>query len=53
MIPLTVPETGRLLTHPPPPAAPRTGWTGGAATSLFTLYHQRTHSRRVEIALVR
>jgi hypothetical protein len=30
MIPLTVPETGRLLTHPPPPTA--TGWTGGAAT---------------------
>ncbi len=31
MIPLTVPETGRLLAHPPP-AAPGTGWTGGAVT---------------------
>ena len=32
MIPLTVPETGRLLAARPHPAAPRTGWTGGAAT---------------------
>jgi hypothetical protein len=32
MIPLTVPETGRLLAHPPHQAAPRTGWTGGVAT---------------------
>ena len=32
MIPLTVPETGRLLAHPPPPGSAGTGWTGGAAT---------------------
>ena len=38
MIPLTVPEAGRLLAHPPPPASvghwleSGTGWTGGAAT---------------------
>ena len=55
MIPLTVPETGRLLTRPPPP--------GGAAHWLdwrrrhqacSRWYHQRTRlARRVEIALVR
>jgi hypothetical protein len=32
MIPLTVPETARLLGHPPHPATPGTGWTGGVAT---------------------
>ena len=34
MIPLTVPETGRLLTHPPPalrPAPPTAGRPGAAA----------------------
>jgi SRSO17 transposase len=55
MIPLTVPETGRLLGHPPPP--------GGAAHCLdwprrrqarSRWYHQRTRlGRRIEIALVR
>jgi hypothetical protein len=30
MIPLTVPETARVLSHPPHPAAPGTGQTGGA-----------------------
>jgi hypothetical protein len=32
MIPLAVPETGRLLAHPPPPDSARPGWTGGATT---------------------
>ena len=32
MIPLTVPETARLLAHPPPPGAAGTGWPGDAAT---------------------
>jgi len=53
MITLTVPETGRLLTHPPPPSAAgqwliwrrrhqaRSAW-----------YHQRTRLIRDEITLV-
>jgi len=48
MIPLTVPETGRLLGHPPPP--------GSAGHWLYWRHrhHQRTRlARRVEIALVR
>jgi hypothetical protein len=32
MIPLTVPETGRLIAHPPPLGAAPTGWPGAAAT---------------------
>ena len=32
MIPLTIPETGRLLSHPPRLAPLGAGWTGAAAT---------------------
>ncbi len=55
MIPLTVPETGRLLGHPPPPgsAGHWLDWRRRhQAGSRW--YHQRTRlARRVEIALVR
>jgi SRSO17 transposase len=55
MIPLTVPETGRLLGHPPPPgsAAHWLAWRRRhQARSRW--YHQRTRlGRRVEIVLVR
>jgi SRSO17 transposase len=54
MIPLTVPETGRLLGHPPPPgtAGHRLGWRRRhQARSAW--YHQRTRlARDNEIALV-
>ena len=52
MIPLTVPETGRLLTHPPPPRA--TGhWLNWRRRhqARSRWYHQRTRLTR-EIALV-
>ena len=55
MIPLTVPETGRLLTRPPPPgsAAHWPGWRR-CHQARSRWYHQRTRlARRVEIALVR
>ena len=55
MIPLTVPETGRLLAHPPPPgsAAYWLNWRRRhQARSRWC--HQRTRlARRVEIALAR
>jgi SRSO17 transposase len=55
MIPLTVPETGRLLAHPPPPQA--TGhWLNWRRRhqALSAWYHQRTRlARDAEIALVR
>jgi hypothetical protein len=47
MIPLTVPETGRLLTHPPPPAA--TGhWLDWRRRhqARSAWYHQRTRLAR-------
>jgi hypothetical protein len=53
MIPLTVPETGRLLTHPPPPG---TAWhwlnrrRRHQARSAW--YHQRTRLVRDETAQV-
>jgi SRSO17 transposase len=54
MIPLTVPETGRLLTHPPPPqaAARWLNWRRHhQARSAW--YHQRTRlARDTAIALV-
>jgi hypothetical protein len=54
MIPLTVPETGRLLTHPPPPDT--TGrWLDGRRRhqSRAARYHQRTRlARDAQIALV-
>ena len=55
MIPLTVPETGRLLGHPPPPgsAAHWLDWRR-RHQACSRWYHQRTRlARRVEIALVR
>jgi SRSO17 transposase len=55
MIPLTVPETGRLLGHPPPPVS--TGhWLDWRRRhqACSRWYHQRTRlARHVEIALVR
>jgi SRSO17 transposase len=54
MIPLTTPETGRLLGHPPPPGAAghwRTWRRRHQARSRW--YHQRTRlARDIEIALV-
>jgi SRSO17 transposase len=53
MIPLTVPEAGRLLTHPPPPSA--TGhWLDWRRRhqARSAWYHQRTRLIRDEIALV-
>ncbi|MBV9093106.1 MAG: IS701 family transposase [Streptosporangiaceae bacterium] len=55
MIPLTVPETGRLLGHPPPPgsAAHWLDWRR-RHQACSRWYHQRTRlARRVEIALAR
>ncbi len=55
MIPLTVPETGRLLGHPPPPgsAAHWLDWRR-RHQACSRWYHQRTRlARRVEIALIR
>jgi hypothetical protein len=55
MIPLTVPETGRLLAHPPPPGA-ATHWLAWRRRhqALSAWYHQRTRlARNTEIALVR
>ena len=55
MIPLTVPETGRLLGHPPPPgsAGHWLDWRRRHQARSHW-YHQRTRlARRVEIALVR
>jgi hypothetical protein len=55
MIPLTVPETGRLLSHPPPPgsAAHWLNWRRRhQARSRW--YHKRTRlARTTKIALVR
>jgi DDE superfamily endonuclease len=52
MIPLTVPETGRLLSHPPPPSAARR-WLNWRRRhqARSRWYHQRTRLTR-EIALV-
>jgi SRSO17 transposase len=52
MIPLTVPETGRLLTHPPPPRAAG-HWLNWRRRhqARSRWYHQRTRLTR-EIALV-
>ena len=55
MIPLTVPETGRLLAHPPPPASAGhwPDWRRSHQARSHR-YHQRTRlAHRVEIALVR
>ena len=55
MIPLTVPETGRLPGHPPPPgsAAHWLDWRR-RHQACSRWYHQRTRlARRVEIALIR
>ena len=55
MIPLTVPETGRLLSHPPPPGSAG-HWLDWRRhhQACSRWYHQRTRlARRVEIALVR
>jgi SRSO17 transposase len=55
MIPLTVPETGRLLAHPPPPgsAAHWLDWRR-RHPACSRWYHQRTRlALRVEITLVR
>ena len=54
MIPLTVPETGRLLGHPPPPgsAGHWLDWRRRHQARSHW-YHQRTRlGRRVEIVLV-
>jgi hypothetical protein len=53
MIPLTVPEAGRLLTHPPPPGAAR-HWLDWRRRhqARSAWYHQRTRLIRDEIALV-
>ena len=55
MIALTVPETGRLLGHPPPPGSAE-HWLDWRRRhqACSRWYHQRTRlARRVEIALVR
>jgi SRSO17 transposase len=55
MTPLTVPETGRLLGHPPPPgsAAHWLNWRRRHQARSHW-YHQRTRlARRIEITLVR
>jgi hypothetical protein len=46
MIPLTVPETGRLLSHPPPPESTChwLDWRRHQARSAW--YHQRTRIAR-------
>jgi hypothetical protein len=54
MIPLTVPETGRLLSHPPPPSAAGR-WLDWRRRhqARSAWYHQRTRlTRDAEIALV-
>jgi hypothetical protein len=51
MIPLTVPETGRLLARPPPPGAARHWLTWRRRhQALSAWYHQRT--RLASITLV-
>ena len=51
MIPLTVPETGRLLARPPPPSAARHWLTWRRRhRALSAWYHQRT--RLASITLV-
>jgi hypothetical protein len=55
MIPLTVPETGRLLAHPPPPGAAG-HWLAWRRRhqALSAWYHQRTRlARDLTIVLVR
>jgi hypothetical protein len=55
LIPLTVPETGRLLAHPPPPGS-ATHWHTWRRRhqALSAWYHQRARlARDTEIALVR
>jgi SRSO17 transposase len=55
MIPLTVPDTGRLLAHPPPPGAAR-HWLDWRRRhqARSAWHHQRTRlARDTEIALVR
>jgi len=55
MIPLTVPETGRLLAHPPPPGAAG-HWLAWRRRhqALSAWYHQRTRlARDLRIVLVR
>jgi SRSO17 transposase len=55
MIPLTVPETARLLAHPPPPGSAG-HWTDWRRhhQACSRWYHQRTRlARRIEIALLR
>jgi len=49
MIPLTVPETARLLAHPPPPGAGR-HWLAWRRRhqALSAWYHQRTRLARDE-----
>ena len=55
MIPLTVPETGRLFAHPPPPGA-ATHWLAWRRRhqALSAWYHQRTRlTRDIEISPAR
>jgi hypothetical protein len=55
MIPITVPETGRLLGHPPPPgnAGHWLDWRR-RHQACSHWYHQRTRlARHIEITLVR
>jgi len=55
MTPLTVPETARLLAHPPPPGA-ATGWLAWRRRhqALSAWYHHRTRLARDEkIVLLR
>jgi hypothetical protein len=53
MIPLTVPETARLLAHPPPPGASRhwLAWRRGHQ-ALSAWYHHRTRLARNEQILL-
>jgi hypothetical protein len=54
MIPLTVPETGRLLGHPPPPGA-AAHWLDWRRRhqARSAWYHQRTRlAQNTKIALV-
>jgi hypothetical protein len=54
MIPLTVPETGRLISHPPPPGS-TAHWLDWRRRqqARSRWYHQRTRlAHRTEIALV-
>jgi hypothetical protein len=53
LIPLTVPETARLLAHPPPPGASR-HWLAWRRRhqALSAWYHQRARLARNEHSLL-